>query len=376
MSYSPSKLGKKKLCAKFDYKQDDDNPNSAASQGTDMHEAYATGNMSGLSLDQAQDIEVARTMMESECAKLAQPVRRFQELQVEYTPLKLKGTADDVALGADGHGIVGDLKTGPAGVPDDADDSAQGYSYVLGVYEKFPEVQSLDVFLFNPVTRDISERILTTRGDIPGIAEKLKAIIDRCEDPWTPPTAGSHCKECAHIAGCPAIKPQVMETAMALWPMTPAMLNPTAPDLTEIERSARAVIRQILEAWCEAVKTVDNASGVTPIGFKRIDKANPPKLEKENRCECVKRLLGLGLSTDLVYGCLRPTLGDVVEAARMNLGLSKEEAKTLVHESIQDLTTSTRCTYLMRDKKSLSDADIAMMLNQAKGGTPALNPGT
>lgn len=367
MSYSPSKLGKKRLCSKFDYIEiDEDDDNTAAAMGTLMHEAYESGNMAGLSLDQAQGIEAARTRMESEIALLKQPVQRFHELKLGWEPLKLFGTADDVCVDANNHAIVGDLKTGPAGIPDDSDDSAQVLSYILGVYAKFPDVTNVDGFLFNPITKDVSERIMTARADIPAIEAKLKAVIDKVEDPFDEPSPGSHCKDCKHVAKCWALKPQIMSTATALWPMTPAMLNPSAPDLTEIERSCRAVIRQILESWCKAVKEVDNASGETPVGFKRIDKANPPKLDKENRCEAVKRLLGLGLDQDTIYGCLRPTLGDVVEAVRMGLGLGKDEAKELVHGAIADLVTESRCTYLMRDKKSLSDADIAVLLKSAK----------
>jgi CRISPR/Cas system-associated exonuclease Cas4 (RecB family) len=381
MSYSPSKLGKLKLCPKFDYKpvEDEEDQDSVTARGTLLHEAYATGTMAGLTPAEVGFIEAAITMTEAEAAALPQPVRILSELKVCYTPLKLPGTADKVIISGD-YAKVKDLKTGPAGLPDDADDSVQVLAYILGVYEAFPEVMRCDGDLLNPRTREDSEIIVTIRDDIPTIHAKLKAIIDDRENQFAKPRPGSHCRDCKYIAQCHEFAPMVKTVATSVFPLLPAVFDSTV-DLDPVEMALIGVVRLNLEAWCKAVKERANASGITPPGFKRINKDLPPSLPKENRAAAMRVLREkLGMSQDTIDACVRPTFGDLIEALTLT-GLGKDAAKSRVYEALAELTTTGTTTYLQRDKKSLSDGDIAAMLmgqsiplvfGTSKGGTSAV----
>lgn len=366
MKYSPSKLGKKKLCPKFDYKESDpDDPRSIAALGTLLHEAYATGNLAGLSEEEKEFITAARMQSEGFAGTLPQPVTTYSELKVRWDALDLQGTADKVYVGGD-QALVADLKTGPLGLPDDADDSEQVLSYILGVYAKFPGVMSCDGVLINPRTRDISARMQTTRAGIPEIERRLAALIHEVEDPFSAPRPGAHCADCGHIARCWALVPTVKQAGSMLWPMTPSDLDPANPTLTPEARGVRAVLRAVLEKWCDAVKEADNESGITPTGWKRIDRAGNPTVPPENRLAVVNKIRALGLSDDVLWACSRLTLGDVVEQVRLILDVSKDEAKTRVYDAIQGLTTSKPVTYITRDKKGLSDAELAGLFRQTQ----------
>lgn len=372
MNYSPSRLGKLKLCPKFDYKPvDPDDPNAAANKGTLLHEAYATGNMAGLTQEEQDAINCALLQTDGFKVNLPQPAETFSEIRLRYSPLDLVGTADKVLIGGD-QAVVLDLKTGPSGLPDDADDSEQLLSYILGVYEKYPGVQSCNGMLLNPFTRETGELIMTTRDMVPALHARIEETIKRREDPFSEPTPGSHCSDCAHVTRCWALVPTVREAGQALWPLLPAEMNPAATDLDPVVRGIRAVLRKVLEAWCESVREADNESGVTPPGWKRITKSGTPTLAKESRVDAYKKLEALGLSTDELFACSRPTLGDIVEQVALHKDLPKEEAKSLVYETLKGLLSAESTSYLMRDKKSLSDADIARLFRE-KGGTGRIN---
>lgn len=363
MLYSPSKLGKLRLCPKFDYKpieEDPDDTTSVTARGTILHEAYATGNMAGLTEDEVAFISAALTMDEAEMAMLPQPVQVHNELQVEWPPLKLMGTLDKVFLSGD-YAKVRDLKTGPAGLPEDADDSVQVISYILGVYNQFPQVNRCDGDLLNPRTRENSETIVTTRADIPVLEAKLKAIIDERENMFSDPRIGSHCKDCKYIGCCHAYAVNVKTVARFAFPIAPEVFDPTKPKTPE-EWGMVSILRQGLEAWCEAIKTAANASGITPPGFKRINKEGTPTIPKENRGLVMTALRNLGIDQDQLDICCRPTLGDVVAILSASQALGKEAAKRKVYDALQGYMRTSPMSYLQRDKKSLSDADVAAML--------------
>lgn len=366
MNYSPSKLGKKKLCPKFDYKETDpDDPKSAAAIGTLLHEAFATGNMSGLSEEERVFIEAARMQSDGFAGTLPQPVLTLSEVKVECANLPLRGTADKVYVGGD-RALVADLKTGPNGLPDDADDSEQVLAYILGVYNAFPNVVSCDGILINPRTREISDRMQTERKDIPSLEARLGSLIAVIEDPFSEPCPGSHCTDCRHVARCWALAPTIKQAGSLLWPLTPSDLDPTNVTVDPAVRGVRAVLRSILEKWCDAVKEADNASGVTPPGWKRIERAGNPTVPVENRLLVVERIRDLGIPDNVLWACARLTLGDVVEQLRVVNNISKEEAKTKLYDAIQGLTDSKPVSYITRDKKGLSDAEIAKLFHQTK----------
>jgi hypothetical protein len=363
MLYSPSKLGKLRLCPKFDYvpiEEDPDDTTSVTARGTILHEAYATGEMSGLTEDEIGFIGAALTMDEAEMAMLPQPVTVHKELKVQWTPLNLMGTLDKVFISGD-YAKVRDLKTGPAGLPEDADDSVQVIAYILGVYEAFPQVNRCDGDLLNPRTRENSESIITTRADIPALEAKLREIIDGREDMFAEPRPGSHCRDCKYIARCHGFSPNVKTVAKFAFPIAPEVFDPTCPKTPE-EWGMVSILRQGLEAWCEAIKAAANASGITPPGFKRINKEGTPTIPKENRGLVMAALRELGLDQEQLDVCCRPTLGDVIAIISAAQMLGKEAAKRRVYDALQGFMRTSPMSYLQRDKKSLSDADVAAML--------------
>lgn len=365
MAYSPSKLGKIRLCPKFDYKpieEDPDDTTSVTARGTILHNAYATGDMSELTEDEVAFIDAAITMTEAEAASLPQPVEVLSELKVRWTPLKLEGTLDKVIISDGVYARVKDLKTGPAGLPDDADDSVQVIAYILGVYEMFPRIMRCDGNLFNPRTREDSETIITTRADIPDLEAKLRAIIEDREDQFAEPRIGSHCRDCKYIARCHAYAVNVKTVARFAFPIAPEVFNPTTPKTPE-EWGMVSILRQGLEAWCKAIKEAANGSGITPPGFRRINKEGTPSIPKENRPLVMVALRKLGLDQEQLDVCCRPTLGDVVAVLSASQGMGEADAKKAVYGALKEYMRTSPMTYLQRDKKGLSDAAIAAMLS-------------
>lgn len=124
---------------------------------------------------------------------------------------KIFGTVDRVIIKGT-HVDVVDFKFG-IGEIDDADMNIQGQAYLLGVMDKFPELQTAAVHFIIP-RRDEVLKHEYTRAEMEDIRLRINIIVSRAEASERkaiPNTEG--CKYCKHKLECPALSEKMLPLA-------------------------------------------------------------------------------------------------------------------------------------------------------------------
>lgn len=355
---SPSKLAGARACPKFRRIDRDDSANI----GTMLHEAFESGDVTGLSQDEAEIVRYAQTAADALRDELAYenpgvPVVLHKELHVRYDPLALEGTLDWAGI-CGKNAVILDLKTGQAGLPSQAADNVQVKAYALGFFQMFPEVEQIKGALTNPRTMEHTDNLVLTRADIPVVEAELRAIIEAYEKPFSPPTPGEHCTLCQNTADCPALKPTIMEHGRVLFPMLPEDLNPANPNISLCARGVRKLLIGLLENYVESVKEADKAfcemSDEVPLGFKRMSRSTGVRLLDECKIEAFRRLLEK-YPKETVFGSSSVALGDLAKNIPAE---SEARAKAELYALLDGCTREGVTTYLQRDKKGASVEEI------------------
>lgn len=124
---------------------------------------------------------------------------------------KIFGTVDVVIIKGDHVDIV-DYKYG-RGEVDDSDINIQGQAYLLGVMDKFPELETATVHFIIP-RRDEVFTADFTRADMEGIRLRIGLIVGKAmlsDAERIPNTEG--CKYCKHKLSCPALNDKMLPLA-------------------------------------------------------------------------------------------------------------------------------------------------------------------
>ena len=168
------------------------------------------------------------------------------------------GTVDRVIIKGCHVDLV-DFKFG-VGEIDDADMNIQGQAYLLGVMDKFPELQTATVHFLIP-RRD---EVLThdyTRADMEDIRLRINMIVEKAElenAEAIPNTEG--CRYCKHKLSCPALSDKMLPLAkkysasvedfeMSLW----GNYSPEKVD-DPIVLSKMLNVAQVVDKWQAAAK--------------------------------------------------------------------------------------------------------------------------
>jgi len=171
---------------------------------------------------------------------------------------RIFGTVDRVIIRGTHVDLV-DFKFG-VGEIDDADVNIQGQAYLLGVMDKFPELQTATVHFIIP-RRD---EVLThnySREEMEDIRLRINLIVSRAEledAEAIPNTEG--CKYCKHKLSCPALSDKMLPLAkkysasvddfeMSLWgSYSPAEINDPAV------LSKMLNVASVVDKWQAAAK--------------------------------------------------------------------------------------------------------------------------
>ena len=171
---------------------------------------------------------------------------------------RIFGTVDRVIIRGSHVDLV-DFKFG-VGEIDDADVNIQGQAYLLGVMDKFPELQTATVHFIIP-RRD---EVLThnySREQMEDIRLRINMIVEKAElenREAIPNTEG--CKYCKHKLSCPALSDKMLPLAkkysasvddfeMSLWgSYSPAEINDPAV------LSKMLNVAAVVDKWQEAAR--------------------------------------------------------------------------------------------------------------------------
>ena len=251
--HSPSSLALKEVCPGF---RPDSKSSAASEEGSQCHHALETGKDDGLDDEQLQVVGMCRDYVagvEAD-ARARGEVTVLREEKLLIAGGLTFGTADLVIVSAKSTAAdLIDFKFGRNPVAD-AEVNVQMQAYALGVFEKFPSVQTVNVHILLPRRDEVSTATYAS-SDVPRIRLRIETIIARAShpDPELHPTDG--CLWCRNKATCKALHNHALTLASGYSDELVIPDQVHASHITDPSVMARALqVARVMEKWCESVR--------------------------------------------------------------------------------------------------------------------------
>jgi len=256
----------------------------AAEVGTRIHESCETRNPAGLRDE--REHAIYEQLIESEDKWLAtlfsDAVEIHKEVALDISlpyECDTSGTSDLVAVEGD-TALVLDFKTG-IGEVDEVESNYQSKSYSVGVFQRFPQVNTIHAVFLIP-QRNQELHGVYTRDMLDDMAEMLarKIILAKTVRPkWfigqpdlDEVTPNNGCSYCKHASNCPALGHLAHQIAERY---APDMLPDGPIRSTEVDDPDTLgrlyTVACIVEKWAEGIKrksVLSGLSGLIPTGFR------------------------------------------------------------------------------------------------------------
>lgn len=195
--HSPSSLPNKAKCCGWENDPDPNRDTSAADRGTLGHRMV-----------EEEDLTLApedRVLTEA-ADKCLSFLRRFAKPgTAHHKELKLPildqfGHLDHLFVHQDGSADLVDLKFAQNFYPAS---SAQFYAYMIGTWDRFPNVNEIRVWVLHPFIDAVDQETFTREKDYDRLVATVKAIIDRAENPNPDEfKIGKQCAWCGRLRSC------------------------------------------------------------------------------------------------------------------------------------------------------------------------------
>jgi len=216
---SPSSMKYRAICPGFD--QDSTGDTTHADAGTLAHRAAEIEDASIVTDPEYRAaaercIEVARKIR-------AGAIETHKEVRLSILGGLTFGTSDEVSIKPNGLCEMLDFKFG-MGAVDEPKDNWQAYSYCIGVFERWPQVQSVRAWFILPRRDEIMQHTFH-RSQLPELQLKVKTVIERAKlyretkDPSLLNRTIEGCLYCAHKATCPKSTEYALATARRYAPL-------------------------------------------------------------------------------------------------------------------------------------------------------------
>lgn len=279
--FGPSSLKYTAACAGWESRG---GTSEAAEMGTRIHEAVETRNPAGLRDEREQGIYEQLIEWEDKWVTTlfaaAPDVYREVALDIALPHgCDTFGTSDLVVVDGD-VALVLDHKTG-VGEIDEVEDNHQSKAYSIGVFQRFPQVNTIHAVFLVPqrnqelhgvYTRDMLDDMQESaaRYIVAAKIARLKRILGELDiDDVTPNNGCSYCK---HASNCPALGHLAHRIAERY---APDMLPDGPIRSTEVDDPDTLgrlyTVACIVEKWAEGIKrksVLSGLSGLIPTGFR------------------------------------------------------------------------------------------------------------
>lgn len=363
---SPSKLEGASTCPC--YEREDTGPNEAAAEGTLLHRALETEDLSGLETEEQRHlVEMVLDYIESVKAGYGPDVKVYKEVRLPAVDRNnLPAGIVDIIIASPTKVSVADAKFGRVLVTT-AEDNLQLRVYCAKVFSQWipkyaPGVKEITGHLISPRLNDISTATFTRK-----IIKEMKAEIKRIEGavvaPFkTPnPSNPSLCSMCSQASVCPAI-------TTAVQAVIPMMGLPVADSFKAgavVSDNDRAIAQQLADVfinWAKQTKAHNNEyarlGGSIPL-HSLVRKAGTSRLT--NAYEAIARLVEKDLLKDVsdALPACNTTLTKLVKLIEGNMP-DTGDVRQVVQEALSDLIQpGHEVTYL---RKSTKKADKLLLL--------------
>lgn len=356
--YGPSSLDALSKCVRFKY---GDSDADAASEGTLMHAACETGDVSGLDEEQRKCVESARMYVESLKFTDGAKLEDWEEMSEESVELEglTHGTADKLLLNRKAKTLhVIDYKF----TRRDSDHVMQLKTYGAAASENLNRdypgtVEKVVCHICAPRLGEIAEPMaFDAKALVAEMRVEIEALYARIEDPWTPPSPHEElCCKCARASGCPAIKSTALAAGRGVGLPLPSDFAVGA-SATPRDRAIAQILAGAMENWAKLVKKANAefaAAGGTVPCFRLIRRSTGLRVPKESTPAAVAALKSAfpRLREDDLMRCCNLTVGDVVAAASESEGLSAGETMEQVREVLTGIAQEGSSEYLQKEKR-------------------------
>ena len=265
--FSPSSLKQVHACAGWESRG---GTNPAAEMGTRIHEAVEILDPSALHNE--KEVEIYNKLIEDmEGAlqylrdKAGKEPTIHQEIRLSMTlnGCETSGTADIVAV-AGAYSVLHDHKTG-IGAVDPPPKNWQSKAYAVGVFQQFPEVQTIYASFSLPQRNELLVGEYY-RDRLPEYIEELSSIIlagEATRPKWKDNSVpdlddleiNSGCQYCMHQARCPALGHTAIEIVKRSKPDVLVAGTLIPEELEDPASLAKLyVVATIIEKWADAVR--------------------------------------------------------------------------------------------------------------------------
>jgi hypothetical protein len=274
--HGPSKLRMLELCPS--YEDDPTSDKTKAERGTAMHLAVERGDDSHLDVEEA---ELVQTIRNYTATFIADAEQVFRELRLQIAGGETWGTCDLFCVKGDRADLI-DYKTGAWSV-EPAAVNLQAQAYVLGAFERFPQVQWIRVHLILP-RRDEITTAEYQRSSCVHLWDRVTRTIERAEREHghTFRPSDKACFFCGAKAKCPALSSFALAVAPQYEKEYELPAEYHASLITDPAQMSKAMmLAQVLGKWVDSVKhhALELAlSGVEIPGYQIRERAAPRKI--------------------------------------------------------------------------------------------------
>ena len=288
-TFPPSSLSNFEKCPGFRNRTTGGDGAEAAERGTRIHKALEKDAIDDLPDEEKGLAQIFKDYVDSVIQENLPTLPSLDRREVRLTMdlgggLKTFGTCDRLMV-YDTKGKMFDYKTGYREVAD-AEVNPQAWAYVLGAFEKYPQLEEIE-FTFLVPNRDEILFHTFKRDDLPDMRLRLNTIVRRAMAvDWSKPVDATIlspqpalCEYCDKQAICPALAAKALLVGAKLSPGLPVpesvLIDPKRPeDIPHILRLA-----PLLEEWAKNARKealrLNLEEGLQIDGFKRIERSVP-----------------------------------------------------------------------------------------------------
>lgn len=361
--FSPSSLGMFEKCPGFKNRE---GTNAQAEMGTRSHKALEKDTIQALPEIERPVAQMCQDYLDALLSEKGAPEADHREVRLTVDlggDITTFGTCDRLLIYGT-HGEMLDYKFGRLSVAD-AEVNAQAWSYVIGAFQKYTQLQTITFTFLIPNQDEVSTHTFK-RDEIPTMILRLNTIIRRAMEVGADLPGNFSllnpqpelCEYCANQSRCPAIAARALKVATVAGEGLPVPADLTVSidrpeDIPHLLRLA-----PIMEKWAAQIK--DDAlkanleEGLEIDGFVRQERKTPRGITSVADAWTVAQKHGVSLS-DFLSACTGISIVDLeVAVGTLAKPRGKGKAKREFEDDLRDadlLKEQTKYHFLRENKQ-------------------------